>query len=41
VAKEWAFHNAMLDAKTQVQELGLKKKSAYAAPVRKPKTAAK
>jgi DNA-binding GntR family transcriptional regulator len=44
---EWAFHNAILGAKTQVtaqfgensnqvQSLGLKKKSEYARPTRKP-----
>ena len=50
VAQEWVFHNAMLEAKTQVeaqygknsneyQSLGLKKKSEYKRPKRKPKTA--
>ena len=49
-AQEWVFHNAMLEAKTQVeaqygknsneyQSLGLKKKSEYKRPKRKPKTA--
>ena len=50
VAQEWVFHNAMLEAKTQVeaqygknsneyQSLGLKKKSEYKRPKRRPKTA--
>jgi hypothetical protein len=50
VAQEWVFHNAMLEAKTQVeaqygknsneyQSLGLKKKSEYKRPTRKPKAA--
>jgi len=49
-AQEWVFHNAMLEAKTQVeaqygknsneyQSLGLKKKSEYKRPKRRPKTA--
>ena len=50
VAQEWVFHNATLEAKTQVeaqygknsneyQSLGLKKKSEYKRPKRKAKTA--
>ena len=46
--KEWTFHNAVLEAKKQVaaqygsdsdqlQAIGLKKKSEYAKPARKPK----
>lgn len=48
-AKEWAFHNSILGAKEQViaqfgkdsnevQSLGLKKKSEYKTPIRKPTT---
>ena len=48
-AAEWAFHNLVLGAKDQVvaqygessdqvQAIGLKKKSEYKRPVRKPKT---
>ena len=51
-AKEWAFHNTVLEAKRQVaaqygsdsdqlQAIGLKKKSEYAKPVRKPKSTGK
>jgi hypothetical protein len=51
-AAEWAFHNSILGAKSQVtaqygansdevQSLGLKKKVEYARPVRRPKQAAK
>lgn len=49
-AKEWAFHNAVLEARKQViaqygsdseqvQSVGLKRKSEYKKPVRKPKPA--